>query len=541
MTRRGTPRGWIQDPPTEPETGQFLGPISGQPLSDRDWDTSSTRSDASRTPRRDGQDVQAADLARPAGTGWTARRSGRAVAEGVVQGRDQRTDDVGYGQARRMVQVLSFRVHDFRPGGLNGSVQVEMRGRSISGAGAVRDNDHVRVFGRWQHGKIVARSVVNLQNGAWVRVSRRGPFGTRGPGRFATVVLVAGLLVLVLFGVAAGVSSYRDFQRPVTVPAVAGASEAIARDTFSRAGFTRVETVQDDKARVAFGRVDRTRPPAGQRVPRSTVITLYVSVRQMPAASGKVTVLPDIVGVADTVALDRLESAGFVNVKVVHDPDARAAFGRVDRTEPRAGARVDTGRQIKVFVSVRAGSGQAQGGRSGGGDGGSGDPAPTVATVPRLAGADSSGALGKLTDAGFVNVNVIQDPRAKAAFGVVDRTDPPGGTRQDTSRQVTVYVSVNPHESPTGQDTDSTALVPTVRGTSAVVATDRLNRAGFADVTVVQDPNGTAPFGTVDRTDPPAGRRVTSTQQVTVYVSVRAPTPSPTPVPDASEPTGDQP
>jgi hypothetical protein len=159
--------------------------------------------------------------------------------------------------------VLSFRVDRYDGGGNRlDPVPVELRGSDI--AGQLSEGEEVAVSGRWDHGTLVAREVVNRSTHAELR--RRGRAGRRGVlvavGAFVAAVIAVVVVVLAVRGGSGGSR---------TVPAVVGLDTGQARQRLFAAGFTLDRQALRGNE---FCRVVAVEPPAGRSVGKSTVVTL---------------------------------------------------------------------------------------------------------------------------------------------------------------------------------------------------------------------------------------------------------------------------
>src|SRR3954454_3062125 len=112
-------------------------------------------------------------------------------------------------------------------------------------------------------------------------------------------------LLLALALVAAGVGAYLLLQPDeVTVPDVVGRQSASAAQTLNQAGFeVHIQPVQSDK--VAKDRVISQNPSAHEDADEGSTVTLAVSGGPGDAA------VPDVVGLTENSAQNRLEKAGF--------------------------------------------------------------------------------------------------------------------------------------------------------------------------------------------------------------------------------------
>ena len=128
---------------------------------------------------------------------------------------------------------------------------------------------------------------------------------------------------------------------PVAVPDVAGLEEEQARTALEGAGLTvsRVERIYDDE--VERGQAVGTDPDSGTDVARGDEVTLLVS---------NALTVPDIRDVPVDEATDVLTKAGFTIVRESPVTDRQIEAGRVVRTEPSAGQRVDPDNAVLRIV-----------------------------------------------------------------------------------------------------------------------------------------------------------------------------------------------
>ena len=130
----------------------------------------------------------------------------------------------------------------------------------------------------------------------------------------------------------------------VAVPDVKGKSEADARNTLQGAGFTNVQSQQQNSDSVPAGSVINTEPGAGSQVATTEPVVLIVS-----SGAGKVTV-PQVTNLSEDNARKALEQVGLkanVQDQTVANP---AQDGVVITQAPNANAQVDKGATVTLFV-----------------------------------------------------------------------------------------------------------------------------------------------------------------------------------------------
>ena len=221
--------------------------------------------------------------------------------------------------------------------------------------------------------------------------------------------------------------------RPVTVPELLGEPEATATARLRDAGLkARIFRVPADDPE---GTVVAQRPQGGERAPAGSSVRVNVS-EGRAATTGATTTgatttttptrtatapasvaVPDVVGLSQSAATRRLQSAGFdVDTKRVPSSEPR---GRVVAQFPAAGTRAARGGAIRINVSQGP---------------------PQSAVVPDVIGDDEATARQRLTQAGF-RVRVIREETTDPAEdGLVIDQDPPPRERLRRGATVTLYV-----------------------------------------------------------------------------------------------------
>ncbi len=132
----------------------------------------------------------------------------------------------------------------------------------------------------------------------------------------------------------------------VSVPDVAGRSQADARAAIEGEGLTVGGTSEEPSSDVAEGNVIRSEPGAGANVAPGSSVRLVVS-------SGPDQVeVPNVVNQTENAAISRLEGRGLdVNVQTESVPAGDRNAGRVIRQDP-SGGRVAPGSTVTIVVGV---------------------------------------------------------------------------------------------------------------------------------------------------------------------------------------------
>ena len=300
-----------------------------------------------------------------------------------------------------------------------------------------------------------------------------------------------GLALLVLALVA--VMAYA-FTRPekVDVPRVTGLQLAEARERLDKAGFDTVE-VERERSFAEVDRVLRQDPDAGEASAQEDTVTLFVS-----DGPGKVRV-PSVRNTPQERAIKDLDKAG---LKVTADPmpSDTVKKGFAIGTSPRAGAEVDRGARIRLFVSS----------------------GPERITVPDVVGVTRETAESRITGLGL-EVTVETEETDEAQDGEVLRQTPEGGTQADRGDEVTIVVAQEPEQ----------VSVPNVEGLSQADAVSALRDAGLQPTVRERTTEVEAEDGTVLEQRPGAGTNVDAGDSVILIVGkFEEPAVEPTPPAD---------
>lgn len=255
-----------------------------------------------------------------------------------------------------------------------------------------------QAFTRLQSAKLRGRSVKVASTQPKDRVIRQVPPGGSQAKKGTTVVLT----------VSNGPSL-------VSVPSVRGLTEASATATLSRLGFrlsvSRIPSTQPK------GTVISQEPPPGTKAPKGSIVGINVSTGS-GAASGGVTV-PDVVGLSQVRAIDKIEQAG---LKVDSFPVASSKpRGTVVSQLPAADTEVPPRSGVRINVSLGPGA----------------RPQRTIPDVLSMAEGDARRALAS---AGFT-VRTIDEPTGDASEnGIVVKQKPTGGEQAPAGSQIAIYV-----------------------------------------------------------------------------------------------------
>jgi len=295
-------------------------------------------------------------------------------------------------------------------------------------------------------------------------------------------------LALLVAGVAALVAYAMTRPTQVDVPNVIGQDVDVAVELLRDEGFeVETQTVARD---APIDQVLEQDPPptelSNEQVDEGSTVTLSVS------RGPGIVRIPDVQGLTERDATERLEKAGFLV-----DPEFRFSESvpedRVIGTEPAAGTLVQGGSTVQLIVS--RGTNRIE--------------------VPSVLGLQTQAALRAL-EAAELTGNVVQRDDDAPAGEVVGQS-PTAGQRVRPGTQVTIFVSTG------------TISVPDVIGEPRKVAVTALKRAGFSVSVNEETTTDPGEDGVVLDQFPPAGSRGQRGDTVTISVGVFEEPPPPTP------------
>ena len=204
--------------------------------------------------------------------------------------------------------------------------------------------------------------------------------------------------------------------RELIMPDVVGMSQSQAEGTLSNAGVSTIEVTNvrvDDEDEV--GQVLSQNPAEGTLISPNTTVKLEVGVEDERVA------VPNVVGMLQEDAAQRLEQAGFV-VEVEQEASSTVPEGRVIRQSPLPAQRVDAGSTVKIFVS----SGAAK------------------VVVPEVRGETEDDAIAELEGLGLEVEVIYQDAPDPADVGIVMDQIPLPGVEVDPGYSVRIFVGQTP-------------------------------------------------------------------------------------------------
>jgi serine/threonine-protein kinase len=267
-------------------------------------------------------------------------------------------------------------------------------------------------------------------------------------------IAIATLVLVLLAG--AGAGAYFTVLNPKNpVPALAGLTEAEARNQISQFGW-KINLVRERNDEVAADQVIRTDPVLGANLAKRDTLTLVVS--QGPTLS----VLTEVTGLTKDEASAKITELGLVAAPS-DVPDETIAPGIVvswsipDQPTLKVGDSVVKGTTVAINVST----------------------GPAARDVPDLKGLSLVDATAKLTELGLVVVEAPTAPHPEIPAGQVSLQVPAAGEKLPKGGTVTLTISK-------GQQT---TLVPSIIGKDFATVKERLERYGMVIGTVTGNKN----------------------------------------------------
>ncbi|HZU74456.1 MAG TPA: PASTA domain-containing protein [Acidimicrobiales bacterium] len=333
-------------------------------------------------------------------------------------------------------------------------------------AGAPARSDEPTRLG-WRGDPTVAIPVPPPGEGAGPDVA---PGRSRGRRRMLGALAVVAAIAVVAAGVWVLLFRVRLFTPSEPVPALRGLSlpQAEARLTAVKLHYLVGPARYDDA--VPSGEVAAQAPASGG-IKQGGTVTLYPSRGAAPRA------VPDLTGLDEETAVQRLTAAGF-SPQVTHSYNETVPAGTVVSWSPSQGPQ-PKGSQVTLVVSS--------------------GPAPR--TIPDFSGQTYDQAASQLQSLGLVPVRA-DVYSSTVAQGQVVSTDPPAGASAPKGANVTVSISKGPQM----------VKVPDVTNETVSQATSDLEAAGLNVDNVYGPPNHR-----VFLTDPGAGSTVAAGTAVTLY------------------------
>ena len=216
------------------------------------------------------------------------------------------------------------------------------------------------------------------------------------------------------------------------------------------------------------------------------LFTMFSQFGDDPEGDGELSPVPDVTGLTQQRALERLQDDGFL-VSTTFETSDEVDSGDVIRTDPPGGDEAEVGSTIEVVIS----SGAEE------------IPAPAVI------GSAVDIAKKEIEDVGLTVGQVEMRPEADFKQGTVIEQDPGAGVEVGYGTPVNLVVSSGPEE----------VTVPALIGTSEREATTQLSELGLKWA-VEERHDGAVAEGRVINTSPEAGGAAVSGDTITLHVSL---------------------
>lgn len=130
---------------------------------------------------------------------------------------------------------------------------------------------------------------------------------------------------------------------------------------------------QDYSSTVAAGKVCRQDPSSTAQVAADTAVNFWISKGPQPSSAATVTV-PNLVGLTKEQAQASLKKVGLTLGNIYSDGTSTLPAGEISSSTPGAGASVDAGGSVDVYVSTYSGSSSSEPGSSSSSEGGFSKP-----------------------------------------------------------------------------------------------------------------------------------------------------------------------
>jgi serine/threonine-protein kinase len=315
---------------------------------------------------------------------------------------------------------------------------------------------------------------------------RRRRRGWTAAGLVVLILAVIGLVAWLVTSLLGGSGVEK-----VAVPYVKGAQANAARTQLQQAGLRSNEHSVPCQGGVNgspapcgpddVGKVLRTDPASGNKVPKRSVVNLYIG------APAQQVQLPDLKGKSPTQATNQLHKLGLQvdsdqNMKEV---PKKELWGKVLSTSPQAGTQVPKGTSVTLTVGKQ----------------------PAEIDVPDVTGEPFDQAKGNLTSLGFQVEKKTMDSGKKK--GTVVEQFPDAHAKVPPGQAVQLTVS-----------NGSQLTMPKLKGMSVADAKQQLSSMGFTGTVAIDEKQVTNPSqrNTVLSTDPAEGDSFGKNDTVTLTV-----------------------
>ncbi len=273
-------------------------------------------------------------------------------------------------------------------------------------------------------------------------------------------------IVVVMSAAVLGIGGGCPSSSTVTVPDLAGQTQAAAAAALSDAGLTLGTVTQQYNGSVGAGLVTSQDPASGSAVNSGSSIAVVLSMGPQPPA------VPNVAGMTQVSATMALINAGLIVGKVTNAYDATIPSGSVVSQNPAAGTAASSGMAVDLVLSK----------------------GPTPVSVPDVAGMTLEAARAAITAAGLTPGTVTQQYSPTVPAGNVIGQTPAAGADAAAGAAVAMVVSRGPQP----------VTVPNVSGMTQAAATTVITHAGLTVGAVTEQFSATVPSGEVISQTPAA-------------------------------------
>lgn len=388
---------------------------------------------------------------------------------------------------------------------LRGDLRRYQEGQPLVGAGtgvtpAVHNTSDAS--GAGQATAAVAVTPPTTTNRAVIDTTQAIPAGTYvqddtgRPQRGSFFYVGVGLMLLAVIGMLYFVStllggdSTAVTQDLRVVPAVINQPAANAAAQLQQAGFIPIQQFEENDA-VEAGLVFEQLPVANTEAEFGSEVTILVS------KAAEVIAIPNLEGWQEADATNQLMTLS-LRVSITPEASDEVPDGTVISMSPEPGTEVNLDTLVTLVVST----------------------GPAQVEVPNLVGLTVPEATNILGQNGLGLPEIVREPSATVAEGLVISTTPESGTPVSADRSITLTVSDGPE----------TSLVPTLVGLTQAAAEQALGNKQFIPRVEFVDVPAGPEDGTVISQDPAPNERLTVGSEVVITVgrAVEQPTTSTT-------------
>ena len=246
--------------------------------------------------------------------------------------------------------------------------------------------------------------------------------------KILTIVVVAIIVLILVFtvGKAAGVfksfggittQEEEDKSGKVTVPDVRGMSEEDAKALLNKKRLGIDVVTRKESKKYKAGKISKQTPEAGEKVSKHTKVEVVVS----SGLVGSKKAIPDVSGMSETEAQNKLEDAGF-KVTSSFQYDDSVESGKVISTTPEAGTKAEKGSTVTMLVSQGS----------------------NKKTVPDVRGMADATAQSTIKSYGFNVGTVTYDYSDSVEKGMVISQTVEPGTKASAGTSISITVSNGP-------------------------------------------------------------------------------------------------